>query len=54
MTEVKVTTGGKWDPAEPNLAFLAGNVGDHKLAQNRNTLIAVNELRRGHDDLLDQ
>lgn len=48
------TTGGKWNPQDPNLAFLAGNVQDHKIAQNPCTLIAVNELRPSHDALLDE
>lgn len=48
------TSGGKWNPTDPNLAFLAGNIQDHTLAANPCTLIAVNELRPGHFDLLDR
>lgn len=40
------TSGGKWDPAAPNMVFLAGTVLDHTRAGNPYTLVAVNELTR--------
>ena len=54
MSRPLVTSGGKWDPDSPNLVFLAGNVQDHTIAQNPRTLIAVNELRPKHFELLDE
>jgi hypothetical protein len=49
-----VTSGGKWDPASPNLVFLAGTLLDHKAAGNDCTLIAVNELTGKSLDLVDR
>lgn len=54
MTGVARTSGGKWDPTSPNLVFLAGNMGDHEIAQNPCTLIAVNEISPKHVDILDR
>jgi hypothetical protein len=51
---VAATSGGKFDPASANMAFLAGTVEDHQIAQNANTLIAVNELRPRHLPILDE
>lgn len=52
---VAATSGGKFDPAAENIAFLAGTVEDHIIAQNPYTLLALNELKTAKQlDLLDR